>query len=204
MRAVAVIVVELLFCLVGFVQAESYDPRTQPQWENNHSHPFPVSCVEITTATRYFAVDIKTQHMGCYENGKLIRVMEVCTGAKEFGDLYGDWTVEKKKLEATSWWPANAADPDGPPYIMRWAVSIGRHNWIHKGALPGYPASHGCIRLSEKNAKWFYNWIQKGDPGYSYENAERQMKGAISPAKNPLADEEQDEQEEQVRLVDED
>jgi lipoprotein-anchoring transpeptidase ErfK/SrfK len=33
---------------------------------------------------------------------------------------------------------------------------------IHAGYLPGYPASHGCVRLTAKNAQWFYQWARIG------------------------------------------
>jgi len=29
---------------------------------------------------------------------------------------------------------------------------------FHKFDLPGYPASHGCVRLPEEDAKWIYDW----------------------------------------------
>src|SRR4030095_608217 len=32
---------------------------------------------------------------------------------------------------------------------------------IHEYSLPGYPASHACVRLYEKDAKWFYNWANQ-------------------------------------------
>jgi hypothetical protein len=29
---------------------------------------------------------------------------------------------------------------------------------FHTFALPGWPASHACIRLLERDAKWLYDW----------------------------------------------
>jgi hypothetical protein len=29
---------------------------------------------------------------------------------------------------------------------------------LHRYSLPGYPASHGCIRLLERDAIWIYGW----------------------------------------------
>jgi hypothetical protein len=29
---------------------------------------------------------------------------------------------------------------------------------LHSYALPGYPASHGCVRLLERDAMWLYDW----------------------------------------------
>lgn len=29
---------------------------------------------------------------------------------------------------------------------------------LHAYSLPGYPASHACVRLLEDDAKWLYDW----------------------------------------------
>jgi len=35
---------------------------------------------------------------------------------------------------------------------------------MHAGYLPGYPASHGCVRMPEQNAIAFFNAVQIGTP----------------------------------------
>jgi lipoprotein-anchoring transpeptidase ErfK/SrfK len=45
-------------------------------------------------------------------------------------------------------------------YFMRFNESIG----MHAGYLPGYPASHGCVRLPEENAVAFFNALNVGTP----------------------------------------
>ena len=35
---------------------------------------------------------------------------------------------------------------------------------MHAGHLPGYPASHGCVRLPERNAIAFFNALEVGSP----------------------------------------
>jgi hypothetical protein len=32
---------------------------------------------------------------------------------------------------------------------------------FHQFDLPGYPASHGCVRLLEEDAKWVYDWAEQ-------------------------------------------
>ena len=46
------------------------------------------------------------------------------------------------------------------PYFLRIHGGIG----MHAGYLPGYPASHGCIRLSEKMAVQFFKNAAVGTP----------------------------------------
>ena len=46
------------------------------------------------------------------------------------------------------------------PYFMRIHGGVG----IHAGFLPGYPASHGCIRMPEFMARNFYHNVSVGTP----------------------------------------
>jgi len=46
------------------------------------------------------------------------------------------------------------------PYFMEFSPGFG----LHEGNRPGYPASHGCVRLSSWRAKQFYNASQIGTP----------------------------------------
>jgi lipoprotein-anchoring transpeptidase ErfK/SrfK len=45
-------------------------------------------------------------------------------------------------------------------YFMEFAPGIG----LHAGYLPGYPASHGCVRMPEQSAIAFYNAVSAGTP----------------------------------------
>jgi hypothetical protein len=31
---------------------------------------------------------------------------------------------------------------------------------VHQYDLPGRPASHGCVRMLERDAKWVYEWVR--------------------------------------------
>ena len=49
---------------------------------------------------------------------------------------------------------------------MDHALHIGRDYYIHEGIVPGYPASHGCIRMFPLDARFlFYQWAKPGIPG---------------------------------------
>jgi hypothetical protein len=45
-------------------------------------------------------------------------------------------------------------------YFMQFAPGIG----MHAGFLPGYPASHGCVRMPEQNAIAFFKVVSVGTP----------------------------------------
>lgn len=50
--------------------------------------------------------------------------------------------------------------PAAMRYFMRFNGAIG----MHAGYLPGYAASHGCVRLPEANAIAFFNAVETGTP----------------------------------------
>lgn len=46
------------------------------------------------------------------------------------------------------------------PYFLRFTGGIG----MHAGHLPGYPASHGCVRMPKSKAAAFYEAVKVGSP----------------------------------------
>jgi hypothetical protein len=50
------------------------------------------------------------------------------------------------------------------PAPMRYFMRFEGANGMHAGYLPGYPASHGCVRLPEQNAIAFFNSVEVGTP----------------------------------------
>ncbi len=52
---------------------------------------------------------------------------------------------------------------EGAP--MKWFMRLtGDGVGMHIGILPGYPASHGCIRMPADGAKLFYDHVKVGTP----------------------------------------
>jgi len=58
--------------------------------------------------------------------------------------------------------PAGASFRGAPmPYFMRITpTGVG----MHAGFLPGFPASHGCIRMPERMAEIFFANVSHGTP----------------------------------------
>ncbi len=58
--------------------------------------------------------------------------------------------------------------PSGTHYVgapMLWFMRLtGDGVGMHVGILPGYPASHGCIRMPPQSAEMFYNKVKIGTP----------------------------------------
>ena len=47
-----------------------------------------------------------------------------------------------------------------PAWILPWAFNLDNIGGIafHQYDLPGFPASHGCVRLLNQDAQWIYGW----------------------------------------------
>lgn len=58
--------------------------------------------------------------------------------------------------------------PSGTVYRgapMRWFMRLTANGvGMHTGILPGYPASHGCVRLPEEIARLFFDRVKIGTP----------------------------------------
>lgn len=63
------------------------------------------------------------------------------------------------------------------PYFIRFNGAEG----LHAGYLPGYPASHGCVRLPERNAIAFFNAVQVGTPVTVFGSTPRRGRGRQQP-----------------------
>lgn len=81
--------------------------------------------------------------------------------------LFGDYVdaqgnVIKKDIDTSKDPKPPGARYDGAkmPYFMRIVGGTG----MHQGYLPGYPASHGCIRMPGAMAQAFYNAAPVGTP----------------------------------------
>ena len=71
-------------------------------------------------------------------------------------------------------------------YYMEFRPAIG----MHAGFLPGYPASHGCVRMPRDSAARFFERVQIGTPVTvvgSTQNLARVRKAIPILQKGPLA-----------------
>jgi lipoprotein-anchoring transpeptidase ErfK/SrfK len=50
------------------------------------------------------------------------------------------------------------------PAPMRYFMRFHNADGMHAGYLPGYPASHGCVRMPEQLAIAFFNTVEVGTP----------------------------------------
>jgi len=101
------------------------------------------------------AVSIEQQKMRVYDSNGLFAESPVSTGMKGHSTPMGVFSViQKNKMHRS-----NIYSGAPMPYMQRitWSGIA-----LHAGQLPGYPASHGCIRMPMAFAVKMWGWTRMG------------------------------------------
>src|SRR5437588_3833307 len=101
------------------------------------------------------AVSIEQQKVRIYDTNGLFAESPVSTGMKGHSTPMGVFSViQKHKMHRS-----NIYSGAPMPYMQRitWSGVA-----MHAGVLPGYPASHGCIRMPMAFAVKMWNWTKMG------------------------------------------
>ena len=116
-------------------------------WHPERSPDGPVSII----------VSIDEQRVYVYRNGIRIAVSTCSTGKKGHSTPTGVFTILQKDKNHKSSTYNNAPMPN-----------MNRLTWsgiaLHAGQLPGYPASHGCVRLPVKFSQLLFTVTHLGTP----------------------------------------
>jgi lipoprotein-anchoring transpeptidase ErfK/SrfK len=82
--------------------------------------------------------------------------------------LYGDFVDGSGRVVRAGVSARSDSAPSGTHFAgapMKWFLRLTEDGvGMHIGFLPGYPASHGCIRESVDGAKLFYDHVKVGTP----------------------------------------
>ena len=129
-------------------------------------------------------ISLSEQKAYFYKGGQLVGISQLSTGREGMGTSTGSFKIiQKDQNHVSSQYGdyvdagdnvvvANVdvgKDPKPPgthfkgapmPYFMRIVGGTG----MHAGYLPGYPASHGCIRMPEFMAENFFRSVSVGTP----------------------------------------
>lgn len=100
-------------------------------------------------------VSLQRQRAYVYRNGVIIGVSTASTGIEGRETPTGVFTVLQKDIDHKS----NLYDDAPMPFMQRltWDGIA-----MHAGKIPGFPASHGCIRLPTAFAKLLYGVTARG------------------------------------------
>lgn len=100
-------------------------------------------------------ISLPTQLAYVYRGGTLVGMSTVSTGKRGKATPVGEFSILQKKVFHRSNLYSNAP----MPYMQRltWTGIA-----LHAGDLPGYPASHGCIRFPAALAKRLFDLTEMG------------------------------------------
>jgi lipoprotein-anchoring transpeptidase ErfK/SrfK len=83
-------------------------------------------------------------------------------------NLYGDYKDSKGRTVRGGISAQIDSAPSGTRFVgapMKWFMRLTNGGvGMHVGFLPGYPASHGCVRMPEPAAALFYSKVKVGTP----------------------------------------
>jgi hypothetical protein len=129
-------------------------------------------------------ISLDEQRVGLFKGDRLVGLSPISSGREGYDTHPGNFKVTEKDIDHRSSLYGAFVDQAGnivmedvssrtdiaPPgtrfvgadmrYFMRFNGAIG----MHQGYLPGYPASHGCIRLLGKMAPLFFEATPHGTP----------------------------------------
>src|SRR5580698_6258265 len=128
-------------------------------------------------------IDLTEQAAYLFEGGRVVLISPIASGKEgrgtptgtfriiskdsnhqsgSFGlvlDSYGR-IVDANATPASHVPPGCHYEPAPMPYFMEFSKYVG----MHAGYLPGYPASHGCVRMPKDLAAEFFARVQIGTP----------------------------------------
>ncbi len=158
----------------AYGSAPAGPPRdTVSYWDGDGIEGKPSITISLTEQRAYF-----------YKSGVLVGVSQLSTGREGLNTPYGQFSIIQKDQNHVSSLFGDYVDASGNvvvpnvdvtkdpkppgahfkgtpmPYFMRIVSGTG----LHAGYLPGYPASHGCIRMPEFMAENFFKSVSLGTP----------------------------------------
>jgi len=117
--------------------------------------PFPLQLPRLSEIPKIIFVSRRVQAFAAYENGVLVRWGPTSTGRKEQATpatlYHATWKSRLRRSSINRSW------------LMPWYVNIHTSMGVglHQYAMPGYPASYGCIRLLKDDAYWVFHWTDQ-------------------------------------------
>jgi hypothetical protein len=114
--------------------------------------PFPIKCDSLKEVPKCIFISYPLQAFAAYEFGKLIRWGPVSLGKQ--------LTPTPTGLFHCNWKSRKAISTINPEWIMEWYINLDNRLGVsmHQYDLPGYPASHACVRLLKQDAIFLYRW----------------------------------------------
>jgi len=163
---------------------DAFNPAVVPQSTNNTVDTVSHWDGDGMSGSPSVIIDLSEQKAYFYKGGQVAGVSALSTGEPKHptktgtfkimekdkfhkSNLYGDYVdgagnIVKSNIDVTQdkMPPGCRFDGAKMTHFMRIVGGIG----MHEGFLPGYPASHGCIRMPARMAEIFFHNVSIGTP----------------------------------------
>lgn len=117
--------------------------------------PFPEKFQPFASIPKTVLISRRIQAFALYENEKLIKWGPVSSGKESTptpaGLHYGNYKAKNKISTVNKSWLM--------PYYFNFMNFEGVG--VHQYSMPGYPASHACVRLRKEDAVAIYDWAEQ-------------------------------------------
>jgi hypothetical protein len=124
------------------------------RWDADEAEysPLPRQVQELAEHGKALVVHQPLQVFGAYEGGRLVRWGPVSTGRREHPTPAGRFYL--------TWKSRGRYSTVNPEWYLPWYFNFHNERGLsfHQYALPGEPASHACVRLLERDARWIFEW----------------------------------------------
>lgn len=117
--------------------------------------PFPLTVPYLKEIKKIVFFSYPTQTFAAYEKGQLVYSGPTNMGREK------DQTP--RGLSFTNWKAEETTSTFNDEWDLRWNFNIENKLGVgwHQYELPGYPASHSCLRMQENDAKFMYKWADE-------------------------------------------
>jgi hypothetical protein len=134
--------------------SEVIAPETWSADELDYS-PLPRGWRWAAQFAKAIVVDEPSQVFGAYEAGRLVKWGPVSTGRAQSQTPAGFYHL--------TWRARQRRSSENDEWLLNWYFNFINERGIsfHQFELPGRPASHACVRLLARDAKWLFDWGQQ-------------------------------------------
>jgi len=117
--------------------------------------PFPYTLSSAKDVDKLAIFSYAIQAYGLYEKGELVKWGPTSMGSKQH--------LTPEGLYFCNWKGEEVISTFDDEWVLRWNFNIQNEEGIgwHQYSMPGYPASHSCLRLLEADAKFMFDWAEE-------------------------------------------
>jgi hypothetical protein len=137
--------------------ADDIEARTTAFFPEDLSHLTPIK--KLPNETRWIRVDLSEQVVVAYEGKKPIRAFVISSGLPRTPTVVGEFRI-KTKVKAQTMSGGSGAYYYNLPNV-KWVQYFFQEYAFHGTYWHndfGKPKSHGCINMTNADAKWLFDW----------------------------------------------